>query len=69
MKALEIIKCIRETDDEHSVKTLEGVFKFGFIFGIKKGYTNIIHAIRHEVPPSDVDESNKLWSKIFINGT
>ncbi len=66
MKAQEIIDTIRKTDDEHSIRMLESIFKFGYVFGLKKGYINITNAIRHEVPVSDADEANLVWSKHFL---
>ncbi len=66
MKADELIKLIRSVDDEHCKILLEGLFKFGFIHGIKKGYENISMSIKKKVPMSDSDEARKIWSKNFL---
>ncbi len=66
MKAQEIIKLIRSSDDEHSTRLIEDIFKFGFVMGMKKGYTNISMTIRNEVPVSDADEAKLIWLKNFL---
>jgi len=66
VKADELIKLIRTTDDEHCKILLEGVFKFGFVHGMKKGYENIAMTMRKEVPISDSDYSHLVWSRNFL---
>ncbi len=66
MKAEEMIKLIRSTDDEHSKLILEGLFKFGFVYGLKKGYTNVAMTMKKEVPISDADEATSVWIKNFL---
>ncbi len=65
MKAKELIHLIRTTDDEHATMLLEGLFKFGFVYGIKKGYINIAEIMRKKAPLSDSDEANEIWGKHF----
>ena len=53
-------------DDEHSTRLIEDVFNFGFVMGVKKGYTNITKALRKEPPVSDADKAKQLWIKTFL---
>jgi len=66
VKADEIIHLIRTTDDEHCKILLEGLFKFGFVHGMKKGYQNIAMTMKKELPISDANEANLIWSKNFL---
>ena len=53
-------------DDEHSIRLIEDVFNFGFIMGVKKGYTNITEAMNKKFPRSDADKASQLWIKTFL---
>jgi hypothetical protein len=66
VKASDIIKLIRSTDDERSIKLIEDVFNFGYVCGISKGYNNIANLMKKDTLNSDLDEAKRLWLKNFL---
>ena len=65
MKALDIIKCIRETDDTMSTKLLEDLFMYAYIKGVNRGYDTALKLIKNEAIFSDIEEARRLFIKKY----
>ncbi len=56
MNALEIIKCIKEIQDDQAVKLLEDIFMYGYMKGINQGYSNAIKICQNQITFPDKEE-------------
>ena len=66
MKALEIIKCIKEIQDDQAVKLLEDIFMFGYIKGVNQGYSNAIKLYQDKPTFPDKEEGRVVFVTRYL---